>query len=56
MNGVTRDIMRIANVDVDTAIKIQNTIDEYGMLDYSECTDRQFRRAITEAIKIQNSK
>jgi hypothetical protein len=48
MNYVTREIMKLLNVDADRAAVIQDELDCLG-IDYSECTDRQLRAAIKEA-------
>ncbi len=49
MNGVIADIMRIASVDAPTAQVIRDYIDDEGMIDYSECTTREFRIAVEMA-------
>lgn len=49
MNGVIAEIMRIASVDAPTAQAIRDHIDDEGLLDYSECTTREFRIAVEVA-------
>jgi hypothetical protein len=46
VNRFTQDIAEIANVDLETALKIQNFIEEDDLLDFSEATKAQFKRAI----------
>ena len=48
--GVIADIIRIADVDVPTARKIRDLIDEEGLLDWSECTTNELRLAIADVM------
>lgn len=46
MNGYTKDIAALLNVDIETALKIQKTIDEQNLLDYSECSTTRFNKVV----------
>ena len=48
---VNQEIAKIAEVSLEVAIKIRDYIDREGDLDWSECTQGQFVRAIKEAKK-----
>lgn len=50
MNIYTKMIMEKLNCDAEFAIKIQDIMGTF--LDFSECTTREFNRAIKEAISI----
>ena len=49
MNGTTQDIARLLKCDIEWALKIQNRIEEEDGLDFSECTTREFNRAVRNA-------
>lgn len=51
MNGVTREIAKLLNISLDEALKVQDYIDRNWLLDYSECTTRQFNNAVEYAYK-----
>ena len=48
MNRYTKDIMNILNVDVQTALDVQNRMECNG-IDYSECSTRTFKKYAKEA-------
>ena len=50
MNQVTRDIMAKLKCDAEYALKVQEVMG--GFLDFSECTTRQFNKAIKDAVFI----
>ena len=50
MNDVTRQIMKRFGLDAETALKVQARMEEEG-LDFSECTKREFNRAMIEAFQ-----
>lgn len=52
MNYVTRDIASLLDTDLDSALRVQNYIAENWLLDFSECTDPQFRRVV-HAVALQ---
>lgn len=43
---VYEQIMQVANCDIETAKKIRDAIDRDWALDWSECTQSQFERAV----------
>lgn len=45
MNGNTLEIQKIANVSLEEAREIQDTIDSEALLDWSEATARQIVKA-----------
>lgn len=47
--NTNEQIAQIANVSIDIAIKIRDYIETEGDLDWSECTQGQFVKAIREA-------
>ena len=49
MNGVTREIAELLSVDLPTAAKMQDYIEEYDLLDFSECSSAQFRHVVKES-------
>lgn len=49
MNKVTRDIMAILKCDAERALNIQIYLMEHDGLDFSECTQREFVKAVREA-------
>jgi len=54
MNSATKEIAELANVSLEEALVIQNTIDRNWMLDWSECTQREFETAVKSAVKLVN--
>jgi hypothetical protein len=50
MNLYTREIMAKLKCDAELAIKIQDIMGTF--LDFSECTTREFNRAIKDAVLI----
>lgn len=48
MNYVTAEIMNALDVSMKIALAVQDIMDDSD-LDYSECTDREFHRAIKRA-------
>jgi hypothetical protein len=50
MNFYTREIMAKLKCDAELAIKIQDIMGTF--LDFSECTTREFNRAIKDAVLI----
>jgi hypothetical protein len=51
MNGTTKEIASLLNVSLDEAKKIQDYIDEEIDLNYSECSQSQFNKAVKQAVK-----
>jgi hypothetical protein len=51
MMNVNEEIAQIANVSIEIAKKIREYIEIEGDLDWSECTQGQFVKAIKEAKK-----
>lgn len=49
MNGYTRDIAALLKIDLETAERVQDHIEELDLLDWSECTQREFNQAAREA-------
>lgn len=47
----TEEIAKIANTSVDNGALIRNYIDEEDLLDWSECTQREFKSAVLEAVQ-----
>ncbi len=45
MNSITKLIMKLLNVDLNTALQLQTSLDETG-IDYSECTQKELEREI----------
>jgi hypothetical protein len=45
----TEEIAKIANTSVDNGALIRNYIEEEDLLDWSECTQREFKSAVLEA-------
>tara|TARA_S200002703_G_scaffold146216_1_gene141097 strand:+ start:309 stop:491 length:183 start_codon:yes stop_codon:yes gene_type:complete len=45
MNGRTTEIQKIAGVNLEQALDIQETIDSEGLLDWSEATAREIVKA-----------
>lgn len=41
--------LRIDTVDITVAKSVRDEIDKWDLLDWSECTDREFREAVAEA-------
>jgi hypothetical protein len=50
MNKDTQTVMRLLEVDEQTALKIQNKMGE-NWLDFSECDQREFNRATRTAYR-----
>ena len=48
MNSITKRIIELSKVDLQTAIAIQQRLEQSG-LDFSECTKRELDRAIQKA-------
>ena len=46
MNIYTQQIAELLNVNLETAYKIQERIDEDWLLDWSECTKAQFNKVV----------
>jgi hypothetical protein len=46
MNAVTREIAVLLEIPLDKALTIQNYIAENWLLDFSECSEREFRRVV----------
>lgn len=46
MNQVTKDIMKLLNVNVEEALDVQRYIEENWLLDFSECSTRQFNKVV----------
>lgn len=46
MNAVTREIAVLLEVSLDTALRVQNYIAENWLLNFSECSEREFRRVV----------
>lgn len=51
MNYVTEQIMELLDVPVEMALAVQDVMDESD-LDFSECTDFQFRKCVRESYSI----
>lgn len=51
MNWVTEQIMELLEVPVEKALAIQEVMDRSD-LDFSECTDFEFRRCVRESYTI----
>ena len=51
MNIYTKQIAKLANVSIENAIKIQNYIEIEIGIDYSECSESQFVKAVRQAVK-----
>ena len=51
MNYVTRDIMNRFNISSLIALEVQAVLDRSD-IDFSECTSREYERALDEAFKI----
>jgi hypothetical protein len=49
--NTNEEIAQIANVSLEVALKIRDYIETEGDLDWSECTQGQFVKAIKEAKK-----
>ena len=50
MNYYTKEIMAKLKCDAEYALKVQDLMGEF--LDFSECTTRQFNKAIKDAVLI----
>ena len=50
MNYYTKEIMAKLKCDAEYALKVQDIMGEF--LDFSECTTRQFNKAIKDAVFI----
>ena len=50
MNYYTKEIMAKLKCDAELAIKVQDIMGEF--LDFSECSNRQFNKAIKDAVLI----
>ncbi len=50
MNYYTKEIMAKLKCDAEFALKVQEVMG--GFLDFSECTNRQFNKAIKDAVLI----
>ncbi len=51
MNMYTREIAEILSITLEAAKKVQDYIEENFDLDFSECTNRQFKSAVLQAAK-----
>lgn len=51
MNGYTKEIAAMLNISLDEALRIQDYIEEEIGIDYSECTQNQFNKAVRQAVK-----
>ena len=51
MNIYTRQIMELLDIELPMALMVQEIM-ERSDLDFSECTDHQFRRCAAEAYNI----
>jgi hypothetical protein len=49
MNGQTKEIAELLGCSIEHALKIQQIIDDGAMLDWSECTNQEFKDAVYEA-------
>ena len=49
MNQVTRDIMRLLQIPAIQALQVQEILETEVLDDLSECTERQFKQAVTTA-------
>ena len=49
MNGQTREIAEYLGCSMEEALRVQNAIDKLALLDWSECTRREFGKAVREA-------
>ena len=52
MNGDTRAIAEITGLAIEQAFEIQRYIDKEWLLDWSECTIRQFHQAVEQARQV----
>jgi len=50
MNYYTKEIMAKLKCDAEYALKVQDLMGEF--LDFSECSNRQFNKAIKDAVLI----
>jgi hypothetical protein len=46
MNAVTREIAVLLEISLDSALTIQTYIAENWLLNFSECSEREFRRVV----------
>jgi hypothetical protein len=46
MNAVTKEIAVLLEIPLDTALKVQNYISENWLLNFSECSEREFKRVV----------
>lgn len=55
MNQVTRDIMKLLDVDAETALKVQAIMEQDGF-DFSECTTKEFVKEVRYAAFVLKGK
>jgi hypothetical protein len=53
MNQTTFDIMARFNIDATSALVVHNRMDADCMVDYSECTQREYTEAMDEAFHLE---
>ena len=51
MNLYTKEIAVLLKTDLDTALKVQDYIDENWLLDWSECSQKQFDKVVKSVAK-----
>jgi hypothetical protein len=51
MNGETKEIARLLKITLKQAYVIQEYIDNNWLLDWSECSERKFRKVVKEVAK-----
>jgi hypothetical protein len=51
MNAETREIARLLKITISEAYSIQEYIDNNWLLDWSECSERKFRKVVREVAK-----
>jgi hypothetical protein len=52
MNMYTQSIAKVAGVNLDEALQIQNFIDESAMIDWSEASNRKIASTVKLAVQV----
>ena len=51
MNRATYEMAELLKVSLEEALKVQQHIETYWLLDFSECTQTQFNRVVKSVAK-----